>query len=67
MDVNQFRNQFMKECHPETHEMITNAERAYESGEISREERDDAIRTAIMWETEHLTNSNLISSNSGVS
>lgn len=53
-----FRNQFLKTCHPETREMITNAERAYRAGKITREERDDAIRAAIAAETENqmLTN-----------
>jgi hypothetical protein len=51
---NTFRNQFLKNCHPETHEMITNAERAYRAGHITREERDDAIKAAIAAETESL-------------
>lgn len=49
-----FRNQFLKDCHPETHEMITNAEHAYEDGLITREQRDDAIRAAIAAETERM-------------
>ena len=47
-----FRNQFLKTCHPETHEMITNAERAFTDGLITREQRDDAIKAAIAAETE---------------
>ena len=47
-----FRNKFLKTCHPETHEMITNAERAYQDGLITREQRDDAIKAAIAAETE---------------
>lgn len=50
--MNNFRNQFLKDCHPETHEMITNAERAYRDGLITRSQRDDAIRAAIAAETE---------------
>ena len=50
---NTFRNQFLKDCHPENHEMITNAERACRAGQITREERDDAIRAAIAAETEN--------------
>jgi hypothetical protein len=49
-----FRNQLMKMCHPETHEMITNAERAHRAGLITREERDDARQAAIAAETESL-------------
>ena len=49
-----FRNQFMRDCHPETHEMITNAENAYRDGLITREERNDAIKAAIAAETESL-------------
>ena len=48
-----FRNQLMKMCHPETREMITNAERAHRAGQITREQRDDAIRAAIAAETEN--------------
>ena len=53
-----FRNQLMKICHPETHEIITNAENAYRDGLITREERNDAIKAAIAAETENqmLTN-----------
>lgn len=53
-----FRNRFLKTCHPETHEMITNAENAYRDGLITREERNDAIKAAIAAETENqmLTN-----------
>lgn len=48
-----FLNQLMKICHPETHEMITNAENAYRDGLITREERNDAIKAAIAAETEN--------------
>lgn len=50
-----FRNQFLKNCHRETHEMITNAERAFANGLITREQRDDAIKAAIAAETEAKT------------
>jgi len=48
-----FRNQFMRSCHTETHEIITNAERAYRDGLITREERDEAIKAAITAEAEN--------------
>ena len=50
--MNQFLNQFMKICHPETHEIITNAEHAYQDGEITKEQRDDVIKACIQAETE---------------
>lgn len=50
--MNAFLNQFMRECHPETREMITNAERAFADGLITREQRDDAVMAAIAAETE---------------
>lgn len=48
-----YRNQFLKECHPETHEMIMNAETAYAEGLITLEEKWDAVRAAITAETEN--------------
>ena len=52
--IKPFRNQLMKMCHPATHEMITNAERAFANGLITREERNAAIKAAIAAETESL-------------
>lgn len=52
MDEIKILNNLMKICHPETHEMITNAERAYLDGLITREQRNDAIMAAIQAETE---------------
>lgn len=48
-----FKNQFLKICSDETHEIITNAERAYEAGEITREQRNEVITAAIAAETEN--------------
>ena len=45
-------NRLIKINNAATHEMITNAERAYRAGQITREQRDDAIRAAIAAETE---------------
>jgi len=50
--MNTFRNQFMKECHTETHEMIINAEQAYRDGKITLEQKWDVIKAAIAAETE---------------
>lgn len=47
-----FRNQFLKECYPETHEMIMNAEQAYANKLITLEQKWDAVRAAIIAETE---------------
>lgn len=52
--TNPFLNQLMKMCHPETSEIITNAEHAYEDRLITREERNAAIKAAIAAETESL-------------
>jgi hypothetical protein len=51
-EIKNFRNQFLKECHPETHLMIMNAEQAYAEGLITLEETWDAVRAAITAETE---------------
>ena len=51
--MNNFLHQFMKDCHPETHEMIVNAEHALEDGLITREQYQDAIKAAITAETEN--------------
>ena len=48
-----YRNQFLKECHSETHEMIMNAEQAYAEGLITLEQKWDAVRAAITAETEN--------------
>jgi hypothetical protein len=53
-EMTTFRNQFLKECHPETHEMIMNAEHAFEDGEIDRKQRNEVIMAAIAAETERL-------------
>ena len=50
--MNIFRNQFMKTCHPETHEIIVNAEQAYRDGKITLEQKWDVIKAAIAAETE---------------
>lgn len=47
-----FLNQFMKICNEETHEIITNVERAFQNGEITREKRNEVIMSAIAHETE---------------
>ena len=47
-----FRNQFLKTCNPETHEIIVNAEQAYRDGEITLEQKWDVIKAAIAAETE---------------
>ena len=47
-----FRNQFLKTCHPETHEIIVNAEQAYRDGKITLEQKWDVIKAAIAAETE---------------
>lgn len=52
--MNQFLNQFMRICHPETHEIITNIEHAYQDGEITRDERNELIKAAIAAETENI-------------
>jgi hypothetical protein len=52
--MNTFLNQFLKICHKETHEIITNAEHAFEDGEIDREQRNEVIMAAIAAETERL-------------
>ena len=54
MDEVKFLNQFMRICHPETHEIITNAEHAFEDGEITREQRNEIIMSCIAAETERL-------------
>ena len=38
-------------CHPETTEIITNAEHAYQDGEITREQRNEIIMQCIELET----------------
>ena len=45
---------FMKICCEETHEIITNAEHAYQDGEITKEQRDDVIKACIQAETERI-------------
>lgn len=45
-------NKYISECDPETHEIIVNACRAYDNGEITREERDAVIMEAIRHDTE---------------
>lgn len=47
-----FRNQFLRTCHPETHEIIVNAEQAHRDGEITLEQKWDVIKAAIAAETE---------------
>lgn len=47
------RNSFIRTCHPETSEIITNAEHAFQRGEITRAERDAVIMSCIASETEH--------------
>ena len=50
--TNTFRNQYLKTCHPETHEIIVNAEAAYRNREITLEQKWDVIKAAIAAETE---------------
>ena len=50
--TNTFRNQYLNTCHPETHEIIINAESAYRDGEITLEQKWDVIKAAIAAETE---------------
>jgi len=45
-------NQFIHPCHAETAEILTNAEHAYQDGEITREQRNDAVMMCIAAETE---------------
>jgi len=52
--MNTYLNQFLKICHPETHEIITNAEHAFANGEITREQKNDIIKSCIAAETERL-------------
>ncbi len=47
-----FMNQFMRICNNETHEIITNVERAFREGRVTREERNEVIMSAIAHETE---------------
>ncbi len=44
-------NQFIHPCHPETAEILTNAEHAYQDGEITREQRNEIIMQCIELET----------------
>lgn len=46
-------NTTIKTCTEDQHEIITNAERAYEAGEITREQRNEVITAAIAAETEN--------------
>lgn len=50
--TNTFRNQYLKTCNPETHEIIINAETTYRDGKITLEQKWDVIKAAIAAETE---------------
>ena len=47
-------NTNIKRLNQKQHEIITNAEHALEDGEITREQRDEIIKSCIASETERL-------------